>query len=56
MMMLRDPPLVEIADGNILGPRLRDQLAQKDHVGSDIVGHGGDVGRLQSQRNRGNRT
>ena len=53
-MMLREPPLVEIADGDVFGPRLRDQLAQEDHLGADVVGDGGDVGRLQRERNCGN--
>ena len=54
-MMLRDPPLVEMATGNIFGTSLRDKLAQEDSVGPNVVGDGGDVGWFESQRNRGNR-
>ena len=50
--MLRDPPLVEKAMATSSGLRVRDQLAQENDVGADVVGDGGDVGRLQRERDR----
>ena len=43
------------ADRHVFGPRLRDQLPQKNHFGADVVGDRGDIRRLERKRNRGNR-
>ncbi len=54
-MMLREPPLVEIRDGDVVRARVRDQLAQEDDFGADVVREGGDVGGLERERDGGNR-
>ena len=52
--MFFEPPLVEIADGDVVGPRLRDQLPLKNQFGANVIGDGGKIRGLHGKRNRGN--